>query len=135
MNHKATRPAAGLVILSFLALSLPFTQTAAFGEERIPITVPVVEKYSMPQVFFSHDRHVEVLGEAGKDCSACHVENDEGMSERFLNVEKVAAGDQVAYMHASCTECHVLMKRGPRLVECRLCHSASSAASQPAAAK
>lgn len=124
MNRKNIHPAAGAAFLFFLAFS--FMQNDAFGEDRIPIRIPAVKEYSMPQVFFSHERHVEVLSENDKDCRSCHIENDGGMSEYFLEVEKFSVEDGVRYMHESCTACHVTMKRGPRLVECRLCHRADS---------
>lgn len=127
MKRKALFSTAGIALLLFCVLSLTFTQNTARAEDRIPITAPAIKDYTMPQVFFSHERHVEVLGEAGQDCTSCHVENDEGMSETFLHVEKFSVEDGVRYMHDTCTACHVTMKRGPNLVECRLCHRAADA--------
>lgn len=125
MKRKALYLTTGIAFLFFCVLSL--TQNMACAEDRIPVTTPAIKDFSMPQVFFSHERHVEVLGEMEKDCTSCHVENDEGMSEAFLNVEKFSVEDGVRYMHETCTACHVSMKRGPRLVECRLCHRAAGA--------
>ena len=126
MNRKNIHPAAGVACLFFLVVSLTVMQSSAFGDDRIPIRIPMVKEYSMPHVLFLHERHVEALSEAGKDCTSCHIENDEGMSEYFLEVDKYSVDDGVRYMHKSCTACHATMKRGPRLVECRLCHQENS---------
>ena len=52
----------------------------------------------------------------------------------FLDVAAQPEGKRVKYMHETCTACHIKYTKGPRLTECRTCHSASIAAKQSAAA-
>ena len=112
-----------LTSLLFLALGMALSSGVAFGEERIPFTYPAFSAKKMPPVFFTHDQHIAYLGDKGQDCTACHQMTDEGLSETFLNVRNVAPGKQMDYLHATCTECHVKLAKGPRLVDCRVCHS------------
>ena len=66
---------------------------------------------------------IAYLEDKGQDCTACHLMTDDGLSETFLNVRNVAPGKQTDYLHATCTACHVKLAKGPRLVDCRVCHS------------
>lgn len=108
-----------------LGLALPSGATA---EEYIPFNNTGITAKKMPKVFFSHDKHVSYVGE--DNCAACHREDT---PDQFLDVDKQPAGKKVAYMHENCTACHITSNKGPRLTECRSCHSASVAAKQDAA--
>ncbi len=81
----------------------------------------------MPKVFFPHDKHVDAVEARNGDCSTCHNMTDAGMSETLKDVTSVPAKKQVAYMHTACTDCHVKAGKGPRLVDCRVCHSERTA--------
>lgn len=111
--------------LLLLGLALPSGATA---EEYIPFQNTGISGAKMPKVFFSHDKHVEYMKE---DCAACHRDDT---PDQFLDVNAQPEGKKVAYMHATCTACHIKYNDGPRLTECRTCHSASLAAQQGAAA-
>ncbi len=108
-----------------LGLALPSGATA---EEFIPFKSTGISGEKMPKVFFTHDKHVEYVKE---DCSACHRDDS---PDQFLDVNAQPEGKKVAYMHETCTACHIKYNKGPRLTECRTCHSASIAAQQGAAA-
>ena len=120
----------GTPLLCFLLLALGialFSDTAR-GEERIPITFPPLTTHTMPPVFFTHDRHVEYMERSNAECTLCHRETDEGMSETFLDVKDQPEHRQIPYLHATCTACHRKAGAGPRLVDCRVCHSKAVAA-------
>jgi len=93
----------------------------------VPVTTPAVSKPEMPKVFFPHDKHVDAVEARNGDCSTCHNMTDAGMSETLKDVTSVPAKKQVAYMHTACTDCHVKAGKGPRLVDCRVCHSERTA--------
>ena len=108
-----------------LGLALPSGATA---EEFIPFKSTGISGEKMPKVFFTHDKHVEY---AKEDCAACHRDET---PEQFLDVAAQPDGKRDKYMHETCTACHIKYNKGPRLTECRSCHSASIAAQQGAAA-
>ena len=108
-----------------LGLALPSGATA---EEFIPFKSTGISGEKMPKVFFTHHKHVEY---AKEDCAACHRDET---PEQFLDVAAQPEGKRVKYMHETCTACHIKYNKGPRLTECRTCHSASIAAQQGAAA-
>ena len=112
-----------LPCLLFLTFGLVLSSGEAYGEERIPFTYPPFSAKKMPPVFFTHDQHIAYLADKGQDCTACHQMTDEGLAESFANVRNVAPSKQMDYLHATCTECHVKLAKGPRLVDCRTCHS------------
>lgn len=104
-----------------LGLALPSGATA---EEYIPFQNTGITASKMPKVFFAHDKHVAAMQD---DCTPCHLEETPDI---YLEVDKKAVNSRVAYMHESCTACHAKMQKGPRLTECRSCHSAAIAAAQ-----
>lgn len=118
-----------LVGILFLCVLLPSTGLCApkADDVRIPFVLPTLKPQSMPQVFFSHERHVERLESVNKDCTACHVDGPKGMSEYFLDSEKMSAKKVVAYVHNACVQCHTAMPSptGPALASCRACHNSS----------
>lgn len=112
-----------LPCLLFLTFGLVLSSGEAYGEERIPFTYPPFSAKKMPPVFFTHDQHIAYLADKGQDCTTCHHMTDEGLAESFANVRNVAPSKQMDYLHATCTECHVKLAKGPRLVNCRTCHN------------
>ena len=106
---------------------LALMPVAANGGELVPVTTPQISKPEMPKVIFPHDKHVEAVEAKNGDCSTCHNMTDAGMSETLKDVTSVAANKQVKYMHAACTDCHVKAGKGPRLVDCRVCHNERTA--------
>lgn len=108
-----------------LGLALPSGATA---EEFIPFKSTGIKSEKMPKVFFTHDNHQAYLKD---DCTPCHREDT---PNEFLDVAAQPEGKRVKYMHETCTACHIKYNKGPRLTECRTCHSASIAAQQGAAA-
>lgn len=123
MQEKNVRFRFILPCLLFLTLGLVLSSGEALCEERIPFTYPPFSTKKMPPVFFSHDKHIVYLEAKGQDCTTCHHMTDEGLAESFMNVRNIAPKKQMDYLHATCTECHVKLAKGPRLVDCRVCHS------------
>ena len=118
---------ATLLCLSLFAGVALFSATAR-GEERIPFTFPPLPTQKMPPVFFTHDKHVEYKERANAECTLCHRETEEGLSETFLDVKAQPENKQIPYLHTACTQCHRNAAAGPRLVDCRVCHDKAVAA-------
>ncbi len=97
--------------------------------ERIPFALETLKAQKMPQVFFSHELHMEALEQ---DCSPCHTASDTA----FLDSEEKSPEEVVAYVHKECVSCHAGIASGkptgPLLASCRSCHSESIAAQQAA---
>lgn len=127
MREKTIGFRTTLPCLFLLIFGLMLSSGAAYADELVPVKTPAVSKRQMPQVFFPHDKHVEYVEGKDGDCSTCHNMTDQGMSETLKNVNGVPAKKQVQYMHAECTDCHVKAGKGPRLVDCRVCHSETTA--------
>ena len=127
MREKIIRFSSALPCLLFLFCGLALMPAAANGGELLPVTTPQISKPEMPKVIFPHDKHVEAVEAKNGDCSTCHNMTDAGMSETLKDVTSVAANKQVKYMHAACTDCHVKAGKGPRLVDCRVCHNERTA--------
>lgn len=120
-----------MLIMGMLLPSIGMAAASA-AEARIPFILPTLKADKMPQVFFSHDRHVERLEKANKDCTVCHDDGPKGMSEYFLKSESKTAKTVVAYVHSECVRCHAATPAptGPALASCRSCHDSRIAASQ-----
>lgn len=72
-----------------------------------------------------HDLHVTKLEELGKDCSACHIDEN---YEAFMAADKQVSQDaKVAYLHENCVACHKELA-GPKITSCRSCHTDKYAA-------
>ncbi len=97
--------------------------------ERIPFALETLKAQKMPQVFFSHELHMEALEQ---DCTPCHTTSETA----FLDSEAKKPEEVVAYVHKECVSCHATQgsgkPTGPLLASCRSCHSSSIAAEQAA---
>jgi hypothetical protein len=88
---------------------------AAFGD---------LEKPAVP---FRHDAHVEAVGKEGKDCSACHLEDqDKKRSLKFKRLTDESRDRVMDNYHLNCIACHdetlsAKKKAGP--VTCGECHT------------
>ncbi len=118
---------AGIAVVPFLMI-----KDAISAEDpitRIPFALETLKAQKMPQVFFSHDLHMEALEQ---DCSPCHTASD----VYFLDSEEKSPDEVVAYVHKQCVSCHAGVASGkptgPLLASCRSCHSSSIAAEQAA---
>ncbi len=88
-------------------------------------------------VEFLHDAHTKALSGKNKDCSVCHLKDNEGMSVKFLRIKDTDRIEVMNVYHKGCISCHGEMKlanekAGP--TECDECHrdkSEYSSAQQP----
>jgi len=111
------------------------TQPKATLEIRADIididSMKVFGKLERPSVTYLHQRHTEALEKKNKDCSACHLsENDpqlgkERMSTRFMRLEDTTKQAVMDIYHNNCIACHketkaAQEKSGP--LECGECH-------------
>ena len=109
---------------SLLLLVLVATSSqSAENDEILKISFPVINNPALPKVIFNHTKHVNYVDEHGSDCSRCHRVTKQGLSTAAFDVRLQKAGDQVSYLHKSCTDCHSKSGQGPALVQCRTCHA------------
>jgi hypothetical protein len=78
-----------------------------------------------PVVTFPHDLHTAALKKQEKDCSVCHLSDNNRMSLKFKHTKNIQKKDLMNLFHSDCIGCHkeaaaARLKTGP--VECGECH-------------
>ena len=78
-----------------------------------------------PAVEFLHDRHTAALEKMQKDCTVCHLAENDRLSLKFQRLKDDSKQQVMDIYHSRCIECHKQMassgeKAGP--VSCRDCH-------------
>ena len=118
-----------LVLIAFGLLVMPLASAIAVEApaERYVFNVTPKEMSGVTMDYSSklHEIHELAMEEAGKDCTACHFDNDE---TRFMGVsvndkEMLSADARMNFIHDACSSCHVEMQTGPSITSCRTCHS------------
>lgn len=126
---KNKRICTTLVLIAFGLLVMPLASALAEEApvERYVFNIAPKEMQGITMNYPDplHELHVTALQEAGKDCTACHFDNDE---TTFMGVsisdETTLNGDaRTEFIHNSCVACHVEMEQGPSINSCRTCHS------------
>jgi len=79
-----------------------------------------------PAVVFLHDKHTEALARQGKNCLACHPQENDRFSLKFQRTEDAAKQRVMEIYHQQCVNCHQETRSqqkdsGP--VTCGGCHS------------
>jgi hypothetical protein len=87
-------------------------------------------KLELAPVTFLHDKHTDELAKAGKDCKACHKEDEnKRLSLKYMRLKDGSRDEVKEIYHANCFACHKELKAkgaksGPVDGECRRCHDA-----------
>lgn len=134
--HRLKSPhylAAALIVLFLLIAVNCLSSISGAGEKEngdpgiVTIDIPSVEDHdAMPGVQFQHALHNTAVE---KDCSLCHMEEDEKRIFKFKRTEKLKPDTLLTLYHENCITCHVDKKEqgggyGPMAGECRACHNA-----------
>jgi len=80
----------------------------------------------LPVVVFFHDLHTDVLEKKNKDCSTCHLSENDRLSPKFKRLKDTGRQEVMDIYHVDCMACHKEMstageKTGPVEV-CGECH-------------
>ena len=93
-------------------------------------SVPPGTKPEMPPAVFPHDKHTSFLAKAGKDCTSCHVAQDDKLALSFLETARQTPESLKDYYHANCMGCHESSlasgAKAPQVGDCRTCHNAAA---------
>ncbi|UCD82616.1 MAG: hypothetical protein JSW26_14660 [Desulfobacterales bacterium] len=126
------------IFITFVMASFLIGSPAVFGvktppqktlESRADIiridSMRVFGKLTRPPVTYLHQKHTEALENKNKDCSACHLSQDNLMSTKFLRLQNTAKEEVMDIYHTNCISCHKETaankeKSGP--VVCGECH-------------
>ena len=78
-----------------------------------------------PAVLFLHDRHTEALAKQGKDCSVCHLQDQDKPVWKYKRLQDTDKKTVTEIYHTNCIACHkettaAGAKSGP--VTCGECH-------------
>jgi hypothetical protein len=132
------------IIVAVAVASFLMSSPAVFGIKTQPKVTPEIRadiididsmkvygKLERSSVTYLHQRHTEALEKKNKDCSACHLsENDpqtgkERMSTKYLRLKDTTKQKVMDIYHNNCIACHketkaAKEKSGP--LECGECH-------------
>lgn len=122
--------AVGLVICAGgIAVWGSVNQTGAAPESRADIiridSMKQFGRLDRRPVFFLHQKHTEALESRNKDCSACHLSENNERSNKFMRLENTGRQSVMDIYHDNCIGCHretaaANQKSGP--VTCGECH-------------
>jgi hypothetical protein len=119
MKKGKTRLSWTGIKLIVLTVSLCLTATGIYGakgpsesaaQKRADIiridAMQAFGKLERPPVTFLHQKHTEALAAQSKDCSTCHmVENDRSVP-KFMRLKNTAKQEVMDNYHANCIACH-----------------------------
>lgn len=89
-------------------------------------SMSVFGKLKKPAVTFLHQRHTEALENKNKDCSACHLSENNRMSTQYMRLRNTNSQEVMDIYHDNCIGCHKQTaaaneKSGPEA--CGECHT------------
>jgi len=121
-------------LLAYGALAM--VPEADTGKARVDIIridgLKAFGKLERPSVTYYHQRHTEALAAKNKDCTACHLLQENRLVFKFMRLEDAAKQAVMNVYHDNCIECHRATaaageKSGP--VVCAACHVEKEVAS------
>lgn len=83
-----------------------------------------------PAVLFLHDKHTEFMEKKKKDCSVCHMTEQEKLSPKFKRIKDTTREEIMDIYHVQCIACHKESRaevESPGPVACGQCHIDKSA--------
>jgi len=126
------------IILAVLILTLAFStgakeqkkQTDQYTETRADIinidVLKIFGPLEKPEVVFFHDLHTETLEKKNKDCSTCHLSENDRLSPKFKRLKDTGRQEVMDIYHAECMACHKEMsaagERAGPIEICGQCH-------------
>ena len=136
MIHKKTlRRWLGIITLATLFLFnnvAIYAVTAPKGGKAVGradiITIDTMKSFGdlqRPEVIFYHEKHSAAVEKKGKDCTVCHLSENDGLSLKYMRQKDEASEAVMNIYHNNCIACHKETaaagdKSGP--LECGECH-------------
>lgn len=119
-----------VIVIAFVAVAFAKGTLTKPAEQARPdiVMIDSMKKFGnleRPEVMFLHDKHTAAVEESGKDCSVCHREENQKLSQKFMVLEYEAADAVMNNFHDNCLGCHeetsaLKKKSGP--LACADCH-------------
>lgn len=131
------------ILCVFAAVSVYCIEARGSGEPKAPAAeqadiiliddMSAYGKLELPPVAFAHDKHTDALKKAGKDCTACHKQENGKLVLKFMRVADGDAQAMKTVYHDNCIGCHAKtagkgQKSGPQDGQCRSCHNPKASA-------
>jgi hypothetical protein len=82
-------------------------------------------KLERPPVTFLHQKHTEALAKENKDCTACHLVENDRLVPKFKRLKSTVKQEVMDIYHVNCIACHKeTAEGGPKSgpVVCGECH-------------
>jgi hypothetical protein len=131
------------MLLTVLTVSISLTASGIYGAKES--SGPAVEKRAdiiriddmqifgalqRPPVPFLHQKHTEALEKKDKDCTVCHLAENDRLISKYMRLKDVSRQQVMDIYHLNCITCHQATadaneKSGP--VVCGECHQDNSA--------
>ncbi len=126
------------VLIPLVAIAVYVTGMGVFGmvsptpnvtEPRADIisidSMQVFGKPERPPVTFLHQKHTEALEKKNKDCTTCHLPEEERLSLKYMRLKDTTKQEVMDIFHNNCIACHretlkAREKSGP--LSCGECH-------------
>ncbi|MCW8816470.1 MAG: cytochrome c family protein, partial [Ignavibacteriaceae bacterium] len=127
----------GIILIAF-TVAICLTGTGIYGskgpsesaaQKRADIiridSMKTFGKLERPPVTFLHQKHTEALAKENKDCSACHLVENDRLVPKYMRLKNTAKQEMMDNYHVNCVACHketadAGQKSGP--VVCGECH-------------
>jgi hypothetical protein len=127
----------GIILIAF-TVAICLTGTGIYGskgpsesaaQKRADIiridSMKTFGKLERPPVTFLHQKHTEALAKENKDCSACHLVENDRLVPKYMRLKDTAKQEVMDTYHLNCVACHketadAGQKSGP--VVCGECH-------------
>ena len=107
------------IILIVFAVSICLTCTGIYTakrpsesvvEKRADIiridSMKAFGKLERPPVAFLHQKHTEALAKANKDCTACHLVENDRLIPHYMRLKNSAKQEVMDIYHLNCVACH-----------------------------
>jgi hypothetical protein len=121
---------ASIVIVFTIGAQGAKEPTTASPERRADvITIDALRSFGdleQPAVPFLHELHTNALDKQNKDCTACHLSENDRQSTKFRRLKDLSRQEVMDIYHADCMQCHketskAGIKAGP-VEKCGNCH-------------
>ncbi len=134
---KARLSGVGIILIVF-TVSICLTGTGIYGakkpsesaaQKRADIihidSMKAFGKLERPPVTFLHQKHTQALAKENKDCTACHLVENNRLVPQYMRLKSTAKQEVMDIYHVNCIACHKQTaddrpKSGP--VVCGECH-------------
>ncbi len=116
-------------VCSFVVQSAQGAVEKAVSKRADVIQIDTMKRFGSLErsvVSFPHDTHTDILEKNNKDCTTCHLLENEKFSPKFKRLKDTDKQEVMEIYHNNCITCHrenEIKAENPGPLECGACHS------------